>query len=99
MCRVLHLPGQRPDRRGMTGFSGGSGLVISDVLHNPGLTAGTVTYHITPHVAGCTGPVSNFVVTVFPTPDLSNNPLTKQICNNDSTMLVLTSNVTGTAFT
>jgi uncharacterized protein (TIGR02145 family) len=84
---------------GMTGFSPGAGLTISDVLINAGFTTGIVTYHITPHVAGCTGPVSDFIVNVYPTPDLSNSPLTEQICNHDSTMLILTSNVIGTTFT
>jgi uncharacterized protein (TIGR02145 family) len=68
-------------------------------LINSSFTDQTVTYHITPHANGCDGTVVNYVVTVHPSPDLSNTPPAKSQCNNTGTSLVLTSNVTVTLFT
>jgi uncharacterized protein (TIGR02145 family) len=82
----------------ITGYSDGSGPLISQVLTNSGYTIETVTYAITPTANGCSGPVSNFVVTVKPIPDVSNNPMSSSQCNNVSTNLTLLSNVSGTAF-
>jgi uncharacterized protein (TIGR02145 family) len=73
--------------------------LINQTLVNSGFTTETVTYHITPHANGCVGPVTNYFVTVYPSPNLSNNPLNKTQCNNTTTNLTLTSNVTGTLFT
>jgi uncharacterized protein (TIGR02145 family) len=72
---------------------------INQVLVNSGYNIETVTYHITPQINGCTWIPSDYIVTVYPTPDLSNNPPDKGICNNDSTRVILTSNVSGTTFT
>lgn len=83
----------------VSGYSAGSGPSISQVLTNTGTNVETVTYHITAHMSSCAGPVSNFVVTVYPTPDLSTIPLNKQICSGQSTNINLTSNITGTQFT
>ena len=75
-----------------------SGL-FDQTLVNTGFTVETVTYQITPTANGCAGPVSDYIVTVFPTPDLSNVPLSSQVCNNTATGIKLMSNVTGTLFT
>jgi uncharacterized protein (TIGR02145 family) len=83
----------------VTGFSGGINPVISQTLTNTGFNIETVTYHITPSAGGCNGPLANYTVTVYPVPDLSNIPPAEQICNNQSTNLVLTSHVAGTLFT
>jgi uncharacterized protein (TIGR02145 family) len=85
----------------VTGYSANSDptITLNQMLINSGFNIETVTYHITPHANGCDGPLKDFVVSVYPTPNLSNNPLSKQICNNTSTNLTLTSNVTGTLFT
>ena len=56
----------------LTGFSNGTGNVINQTIINNGFTAETVTYHITPTASGCTGPVSDYIVTVNPVPDVSN---------------------------
>ncbi|HPT01951.1 MAG TPA: PKD domain-containing protein [Bacteroidales bacterium] len=54
---------------GISGYSAGSGNVISQVLTNSIATPGTVTYTITPAANGCTGvSSSNFIVTVNPEP-------------------------------
>jgi uncharacterized protein (TIGR02145 family) len=73
--------------------------ILDQTLTNSGFNNETVTYTITPIANGCDGTISNFTVTVYPTPDLSNTPLEKQICNENTTNLPLTSNVTGTLFT
>jgi uncharacterized protein (TIGR02145 family) len=83
----------------LSGYSGGNGNTINQTITNSGFTIDTVTYSITPTANGCSGPVANFVVTVNPQPDLSNNPLNSQICSGTPTNINLTSNVTGTIFT
>ncbi|MFH1937442.1 MAG: PKD-like domain-containing protein, partial [Bacteroidota bacterium] len=72
---------------------------IGDNLINLGDSNETVTYHIIPHANGCDGILVDFVVTVVPSPYLTNNPLDSSICNGQSTGLTLTSNVAGTLFT
>jgi uncharacterized protein (TIGR02145 family) len=73
--------------------------LLNDLLVNSGFTIETVTYHITPHANGCDGILYDYVVTVYPTPNLSNTPLSKQQCNNTATNITLNSNVSGTLFT
>ena len=73
--------------------------ILNQTLFNSGSTVETVTYHIVPHANGCTGHTYNYVVTVYPVPNLSNSPLNEQICNNTPTNITLTSNVAGTLFT
>jgi uncharacterized protein (TIGR02145 family) len=87
-----------PSSANLSGFSPGSGAVISQGLTNSGFTIGTVTYLITPTSSGCAGPTADFVVTVNPMPDLSNNPLTTQTCSGNTTNIALTSHVTGADF-
>jgi uncharacterized protein (TIGR02145 family) len=82
----------------LSGFSGGNGNLISQTISNSGYTIETVTYHITPTANGCSGPVADYVVTVNPKPDVSNNPLSSQICSGTSPNINLTSNVSGTNF-
>ena len=72
---------------------------LNQVLINSGYSTETVTYHITPEINGCSSVPVDYIVTVYPTPDLSNNPLNKQICNNDHTGISLTSDISGTTFT
>ena len=73
--------------------------VINQSLINSGTDIEWVTYHITPSANGCDGVVTDFTVTVYPMPDLTTDPLAKEICNNNSTNILLTSSVTGTLFT
>ena len=72
---------------------------ISQVLDNTGFNIEWVTYQVTPTANGCTGVPSNYVVTVYPTPDLSNSPASKSQCDNMPTNVILTSNIAGTSFT
>ena len=73
--------------------------LINQTLHNSGYNFETVTYKITPRANNCDGALTSYVVTVYPTPDLSNSPKNKQQCNNLATNIPLTSNVAGTLFT
>jgi len=85
----------------VTGYSDNPipATAINQVLVNSGFNNETVTYHVTPIANGCNGPVTDYVVTVYPAPDLSNSPLNKTQCNNTTTNITLTSNVAGTLFT
>ena len=80
------------------GYSNGSGSTITQTLTNSGYNIETVTYSVTPAANGCTGPLVDFVVTVFPTPDVSNAVIVFALCNGETTAINLTSNVSGTSF-
>ena len=82
----------------ITGFSAGTGPIISQFLINTGSGIETVTYSITPHANGCAGNIYNYLVTVYPTPNLLNSPLAKSQCNNLPTNIALVSNIAGTTF-
>ncbi|MBE0646231.1 MAG: hypothetical protein IH596_00435 [Bacteroidales bacterium] len=73
--------------------------LLDQTLTNSGYTIETVTYHVTPHANGCDGIIWDYTVTVYPTPDLSNNPASSEICNNSGPNVSLTSNVANTLFT
>jgi uncharacterized protein (TIGR02145 family) len=85
----------------VTGYSNSAapGTLINQTLSNSSFTNQTVTYHILPSANGCSGMVTDYTVTVRPVPNLSTTPLFKEICNNNATNIVLTSNVAGTLFT
>ncbi len=51
---------------GITGASAASGSTIAQLLTNPGSSAGTVTYIITPTANSCSGTPVNLVITVNP---------------------------------
>jgi len=84
----------------ITGFSDNTipATHIGDNLINLGNINETVTYHITPHANGCEGVTVNYVVTVVPSPYLTNNPLNQYQCNTVNTNITLESNVAGTEF-
>ena len=85
----------------VTGYSGSSipGSGISQVLTNTGYNVETVTYHIVPHANGCDGDTTNYLVTVFPVPDIYFVPNGQTICSRQSTGLSLQSHVAGASFT
>ena len=89
---------------GITGFqASGSGNIPSMQMFNSLLTVGTVTYTVTPHGPApttCDGPSVNYVITVNPSPIVSNTPMQQTICTGaNTTAVVLTSNVPATTFT
>ena len=56
----------------VTGFSNNvtPASSINHTLVNSGYNIETVTYNLTPASNGCTGPVTPYVVTVYPTADV-----------------------------
>jgi uncharacterized protein (TIGR02145 family) len=83
----------------VTGFSGGSGAVISQILTNTAFVNGTVWYDVTPEFSGCTGLTKRFEVTVLPIPDLWFEPQTQRICSGTSCTVSLLSHVPDAVFT
>jgi len=83
----------------LTGFSGGTGDTISQVITNIGYTIDTLNYFITPSANGCIGTTASVYNLINPVPDLSNTPPSAGICNDAWTNTSLLSNVTGTTFT
>jgi gliding motility-associated-like protein len=77
---------------GITGSSAGTGNSITQTLTNPGLSAGTVTYTITPTANTCSGTPITVVVTVNPNPSAVLSGSTT-ICSGSNTNLQV--NLTG----
>ena len=90
-----------PSSASITGWASNAvpTTTLNQTLDNTGFNIETVTYHLTPIANGCSGPVTDYVVTVYPTPNLSNSPASKSQCDNVATNIVLTSNIAGTLFT
>jgi PKD repeat protein len=85
---------------GISGFvAGGNAVIPPQTLVTTQFVAGTVTYIITPTANGCCGVPVNYVITVNPVPQITNNPLFKTICSGSSTNIILTSTVVGTTYT
>ncbi|MCX6246052.1 MAG: hypothetical protein NTU98_15265 [Bacteroidetes bacterium] len=83
----------------VTGFTTpGSGNTISDNLTNNLFTSGEVTYVVSPSLNGCTGPPVSFRTTVKPRPNVIITPPADTICSGQTTNIVLTSGVPGSAF-
>ena len=87
-----------PSSPNLGGFSDGTGSTISQTLTNSGYSIAGVTYNVTPTANGCTGVSGDYIVTVNPKPDVSNNPLSSQVCSETSPDVSLTSNVSGATF-
>jgi uncharacterized protein (TIGR02145 family) len=88
-----------PTSSNVSGFSPGTGNVINQVLINSGNNPEGVTYHITPSILGCSGPVADFKVTVHPVACLTNNPPAQAQCSSQGTNITLLSNTVGAMFT
>ena len=83
----------------VSGFSDGSGPVISQTLNNSGTQTETVTYTVTPLLNGCTGSDVPFTVTVYPLPAVNAMPPSQVLCSGDVTAIALSSDVQGSIFT
>lgn len=83
----------------VSGFSAGSGSTITQTLVNSGFNLETVTYHIIPHANGCDGDTTNFIVTVFPVPDVYFTPPSQILCSGTTSNIHNLSHVTGATFT
>jgi uncharacterized protein (TIGR02145 family) len=73
--------------------------VIAQNLANSGFSNETVTYGVTPTALGCTGGVTNIVVTVYPVANVLFTPNGQTICSGSSTSITLNSNVAGPTYT
>ncbi|MEJ1239936.1 PKD-like domain-containing protein [Chryseolinea sp. T2] len=86
----------------VTGATAGSGSVIAQSLTSTnGTTSGTVTYRITPATGTCQGNTFDVVVTVSPTPVITNSPSTliQEICSSTALNFTPTASISGTTFT
>jgi uncharacterized protein (TIGR02145 family) len=74
------------------GASADSGLIINQVLVNPGPNPGIVKYHITPYVGNCIGDTANFLVTVNPAfpVDISITASANPVCQGTSVTFTAT---------
>jgi len=82
----------------VTGFSSGTGSTISHTLVNNDNVTRTVIYAVTMILNGCSSGVSNFSVTVYPTPLITNIPLVATKCSGAAFNLALSSNVAGSTY-
>jgi uncharacterized protein (TIGR02145 family) len=83
----------------VTGWSNGVGLSINQLLLNTSAIDQTVTYHITPFIGSCSGPVVDYIVTVKPVPDVSASPPSQSVCNGASVTISLSSGISSASFT
>lgn len=83
---------------GASGASPGGGSAITQILSATGITAGTVTYTITPTSGNCPGAPITVTITVNPKPIVTATPASQAICSGNSTAIALTSNIVGTTF-
>ena len=75
----------------VTGYAPGAGSLIQQTLINSGFVDETVTYTITSSANGCDGIPVNFIVTVYPVPDVLFTPASPSICSGQTTNIALTS--------
>ena len=80
--------------------SGSTSTIPAVTISNNDLVPRYANYIITPSVAGCQGtPLLSYKVQVNPSPTVTTSSLSQQICSgSSSTLVVLTSNVSGTTF-
>lgn len=85
---------------GITGFtaSGSTAIIPAQTISTTNITAGTVTYHITPSVGSCSGTAVDYIVTVNPAPAFTAQPVGSTVCvgGSPNTLTVSISNSTGT---
>ncbi|RXF67056.1 PKD-like domain-containing protein [Arcticibacter tournemirensis] len=78
---------------------GQTGSAITETLHNTTASPVIVSYEIIPTANGCTGDPFIYIVTVNPTPAVTNTDLAKTICSGETLPpVILTSDVSGTTF-
>ncbi len=83
---------------GVSGATPGSGSTIAQTINTSGTVPGTATYTITPSANNCSGTPVVVIITVNPVPVLTATPQTPTICSGETTAILLTSDVIGTAF-
>ncbi len=83
---------------GAAGAFASSGNTIAQTLTASGTTPGSVVYTVTPTFNSCPGTPVSDTVTVNPRPVVTATPPSPNICSEDTTAIVLSSNVAGTTF-
>jgi uncharacterized protein (TIGR02145 family) len=83
----------------VTGYANGNGSAINQTLINSGFNIENVTYRIAATAVGCTGDSTNFIVTVFPVPDVYFTPSAQTICPLQTTNITNNSHVPGSTYT
>ena len=83
----------------LTGYSGGSGAIISQKLLNSGAVNDTVTYSVVATADTCTSDTAKFIVVVRPLFDVTATPLSQVICSNNLITVNLSSTNPATIFT
>ena len=84
----------------VTGVTASGNGNITDQLVNATSATAEVTYVITPSINGCNGITQNYVVTVNPSPEVTNLPaaLTDDICSNNAAVINPISDVGSATF-
>lgn len=83
----------------ISGFStSGSGATISETLINSGTITGEVRYVVTPENSGVMGNTVTFVAKVYPVPNLTIDPTSQTICNNDVALIEFDGDVLNTTY-
>ncbi|MFN3405531.1 MAG: PKD-like domain-containing protein [Cytophagaceae bacterium] len=86
-----------PSVQNVSGASAGSGNTIQNVLSTITPGSGTALYPVRATVNGCTGPIQNVEVRVYPIPDvITSGPST--ICSGSTTAISLSSSVSPVSF-
>ncbi|MEM6684846.1 MAG: PKD domain-containing protein [Bacteroidota bacterium] len=68
---------------GISGFTpAGTGDILGQVLTTTNTTAGTVTYTVIPTIGNCDGTPLDFVITVNPAPEITQQPQSSVVCQN-----------------
>lgn len=86
----------------ITGYTtSGTGNIPAESFDNPSVTAGTVTYTITPlSSSGCAGSNTDYTVTVNPKPEITNALLNDSVCEEvNAGGLAITPDVSGATYT
>jgi uncharacterized protein (TIGR02145 family) len=73
----------------ISGYSGGSGNVIAQMLGNSGYLPGTATYLVTPAANGCSGTPGSVIVTVNPLPQVVFTPCNDVITTTNAKPFLL----------
>jgi uncharacterized protein (TIGR02145 family) len=68
----------------VTGYSGGSGILIQQTLDNTGYSIETVTYQVAPTANGCAGTNNNVIVSVDPNPSVNFTPCWDLVTTTDA---------------
>lgn len=77
----------------------GVGFIPSYTATNTGTTPQVATITLTPTLAGCTGPSSNYTITVNPRPVGTTTPTSQTLCSGVACNFVSSSTVAGTTYT